>query len=339
MSHNDQALPDVSAKSTKNEILEAYNALLSKISETKQVSRQDVKKQQDEIEVVRKASNLSGEKIAKGLMELKLAMVGELDTLEQQISSEYKQLVDLQNAVKIEAKNLQDLYEIKKNADSLSALLLAQTECKERFDAEMLAKKSAWTKEQDEFETSLKETIQKAKRDRLREEEEYNYNLKLQRKKDSDIYQAQQSDLEQELEDRRSSFQKEFAEREFTIKSREEEFKKLQDQVRLFPQELEKAIRDTAKTNRDQVEAHYKHQIDLSAKEVEGERKLNMQIIASLQSKIKEQELFIKQLTQKADDSTNQVQAIALKAIEGASNLRFYGAHEETKKSQSSTGL
>lgn len=103
----------------------------------------------------------------------------------------------------------------------------------------------------------------------------------------------------------------------------------LQEQVKRFPHDLEKAVQETETVTRAQIEMHYKYQIDLSNKEIEGERKLSQQTITTLHAKIKEQETFIKQLTQKADESTNQVQTIALKAIEGSSSMRFYGASHE----------
>ena len=43
-------------------------------------------------------------------------------------------------------------------------------------------------------------------------------------------------------------------------------------------------------------------------------------MITALETKIKEQVALIAQLTKKADDSGDQVQSIALKAIEGAAS-------------------
>jgi len=313
-------LPGVSEKNKKSEILEAYNALVSKISDSKQMSLHEIKKQEEEQETVENATALNGDKIAKGVMELKLSIMHDLDALEQKMSGEYRQLVDLQAAIKIESKNLQDLYEIKKNADSLAALLLAQKERKEEFQEQMVEQKRQWAREQEEFELLFKEERVKAKRDRVREEEEYSYNLKLKRKKEADAYEAHKKALEKQLQDR-----------EFSVKTKEDELARLQEHVEAFPAELEKAIKDTEKSIKAQIEAYYKHQIDLSTCEVEAERKLTQQTIDSLQEKIQEQEAFIKQLTQKADTSTHQVQEIAIKAIEGSAS-RFYGAREQYKK-------
>jgi len=64
----------------------------------------------------------------------------------------------------------------------------------------------------------------------------------------------------------------------------------------------------------------------------EGERKLNKQVVSALEAKIKEQEAYIRQLTQKTDQAGQQVQNIALKAIEGASSQRIFGRNYENVK-------
>src|SRR3990167_8887062 len=82
---------------------------------------------------------------------------------------------------------------------------------------------------------------------------------------------------------------------------------------------LEQKIKKTEKETREAIETKYKYQIDLNNKEIEGERNLNQQVVASLKDKIKEQDTFIIELSQRANDSTKQVQSIALKALEGSS--------------------
>jgi len=126
--------------------------------------------------------------------------------------------------------------------------------------------------------------------------------------------------------------------REDAILVSETELETLKGRVENFPKELEKAVRDTEKTTRESLERNYRFQMDLAAKELEGEHKLNYQIINSLQSKIKEQEEFIRQLTHKTDEAGTQVQAIALKALEGASFHRYYPAAEDNKKTNQTIG-
>jgi hypothetical protein len=258
-------------------------------------------------------------------MALKMALGQELDALEQKVTAEYRQLTDLQAAIQVESANLQDLYEIKKNSDSLAALLLAQKECKLRFDQEMASRKK-----------ELDEAIEQKQMLWKRQEEEYAYTVKLERKKDKDVYESRKEALDKDLAEQRAQFDKEIADRESLLKAGEEELLTLRKRVELFPAELEKTVKNAERATRETVEMGYEHQISLTAKEIEGERKLSQQTIVSLKEKIKEQDELIQQLSRKANDSTLQVQSIALKAIEGSSNMRFFGSHDESKKTSHS---
>ena len=341
--------PEISEKSKKNEILAAYQELLEQIGQNKQESHQEEKKKQQEQEIVSVASSMTPDRIVKNIADVKVSIGQALDTLEQRLTDECRSLSELQAAIKTETARLKELHEITINADSLAALLLAQKEYKVRFEQEMMQRKVqfedqmteskvAWDKEQERMQLEQKELKESIKKARVREEEEYSYAVQLERKKDQDAYEAKKFALEKELIEEKEAFYKECTEREAALKSQEEELKQMRSRVEQFPHELEKAVHDTEKTTREQLERTYKYQIDLSAKEIDGERKLTQQMISSLQAKIKEQELFIKQLTQKTDEASNQVQTIALKALESSSNMRFVGSFEEGKKASQSNG-
>jgi hypothetical protein len=332
--------PEITAKSTKNEILEAYYALLKKIKEQKPVDRQAEKEKAEKKEIVETAAQNSEERIVKGLADQKLAITKSLDEMEQQFLSEVKKLNNLRQAIEIEKKNLEEIHEIKAGADSLAALLLAQKEKRQAFEmemeqkrndfeVEMAQKKLSWKKEQEDYERLKKDKEEETKRARQREEEEYTYNLQLQRKKDQDGYTATKAAMEKELEEKRIALEREWSEREAALSSREKELADLKTRVESFPQELEKAIRDTQTAVTEKLQFTFQHEAQMLAKETEGERKLSQQIIASLEVKIKEQEEQIRQLTQKVNEAGLQVQSIAIKAIEGAASWRAPGVMYE----------
>lgn len=336
--------PKIGSTNTKNEILDAYNELLKKVSDGKQMSLQDVKKKKDDETLITKVSELTLHKIVTNLGEVKLVVAKWIDDLESKLEVENRRFADLQCATKLKQDELEELYEIKKNADSLAALIAAQREQRERFTVEMAQKKNeleeeisetktSWDKERETATLEWKDQQARVKKERQREEEEYRYNLNIERKKDKDQYEIYSQELANEIETKRSHFEKEIADREACIKTNEEQFKMLQTQAAKFPQELDLAVKNAEKATGSAIETRYKHQIELTAREIEGERKLAIQTIASLQAKIKEHELLIKQLTDKANESTQQVQSIALKAIESSSSVRFYpGFADEGKK-------
>lgn len=325
----------LSEKSTKTEILEAYNSLLLQAKEQKATDQKAVKKETEEKEVVKSASQNSVEEIVKRLAGLKLEIVKNVDSLEEKLIAEYRRFVELQQAIDVQARSLEEIYGIQTEAESLTALINTQKEKKDAFDVEMERKKTEldvvitetkeqWKKEQEEYEAAKKERDTLLKKERQREEDDYTYNLRLARKKDVDTYETKKTILEKELIEKRTVVENELSEREAAVASKEKELDELRLKVESFPIELDKAVKVTEKNVTEKIEIKYKHQTDLSAKEIEGERKLSKQIIDALEGKIKEQEEQIRQLTQKADDSVAQVQKIAVKAIEGASSQRVF---------------
>jgi hypothetical protein len=324
---------EVSKQSTKDEILGAYNELLIKVKEQKIADRKVEKRKEDEEKIVESALQTSDEKILKGLAELKLEFVKRVDSIGEQLMSEHKKLLELRQAIEIEKQFLDEIYDIKVNVDTLSALLAAQKEKRADFEADMEEKKTAfeedmvdkrvqWKQEQEAFEAQRKERDALLKKERQREEDDFNYNLQLARKKDADQYEARKSAQEKDLADRKAVAEKELSEREALVAAKEQELADLRGKVESFPAELQRVKQETEQAVTERIEFLYKHNAELSTKEIEGERKLNKQMVVSLEAKIKEHEELIRQLTQKASDAGLQVQEIALKAIEGASAQR-----------------
>ena len=333
----------ISDKSTKTEILDAYNEMVEKMKEQKAMDSKAVKKEAEEKETVKKASLHSVEGIVKNTADLKLDIIKSMDGLGEKLIAEYKKLTELQQAIEIESKNIEDIYKIKVESESLTALLTAQKdkraafeqemeEKKDDFDEDMSQKRLSWKKEQEEFEAAKKEREAQLKKERQREEDDFQYNLQLKRKKENDTYEEKKSALEKALTDKKFALEKEFAEREEYLSSKEKELEDLQKRVELFPKELEKAVKDTEKSVTERLGFTYKHEAELAAKEIEGERKLYEQRVAALELKIKEQDELIKQLTQKANEAGLQVQSIAIKAIEGASAQRITVERERVKE-------
>ncbi len=324
----------VNLKSTKNEILDAYEDLLKKVQSTKEESpqkRQEVKVQE---QTVTKAIGFSYESIVKGVSELKMNLSSSLDKIEDMMIEKQKQLSLLQEAIEIQQKNLQELYQINACADSLAALMAAQREQKSRFeeeivfkretfDKEVAEKKLVWQKEQTMFEQTKKEQAEQLKNERKREEEEYTYNLKISRKKETDLYQEQKQKLDKELSDKKLIFENEIKQREAQVASAEKELEGLRQMNAEFPVKLEAAIQQAKEAVTSALQTQYKFERELAQEKVTGELKLRDLTITSLNQKIKELESQVKQLTDKSASAENSVKDIALKALE-TSSTRVY---------------
>lgn len=324
----------LTATNTKTEILEAYNELLQKMQTESRKNPKEEKALEQKIETVKAAAALSAEGIVKSIANIKLEIASSLDKVEESLVQEFRKLEKLQQAIQYESAYLEDLYGIKANADSLAVLLMANKEKKQVFEKEieekkavfdevMQEKKQAWEKEQKERLQQWKEDDDAQKKNRKREEDDYRYNLSIARKKDEDDYNARKNAMEKELADKKQSVEKELTEREKIIAAKEAEFMELKKQVEAFPLTLDKAVADGRKQLEEQLTTRYKFEKEIFSKEMESEIKLLKQTISSLQTKIGEQELLINTLNEKTNTAGNQVQTIALKALEGAASLRY----------------
>ncbi len=125
---------EISSKNTKNDILDAYYELLEKVKQNKKSSKQEEKLLSYQKAVVDQAVNQSADDIIKGLANLKLIINQSFKDLEDQLLAENQKLTNLQQAITICNKEIEELHDIKVNINSLAALLLAQKEKSANFE-------------------------------------------------------------------------------------------------------------------------------------------------------------------------------------------------------------
>lgn len=343
----DTVLPKITAKSSKDEIIKAYNDLLNR-RETLHSGMTEKKVEMTktaETAIVEKASQYTVETIIKGLADLNIHMGSALTALASQLTSEARKLSDIREAILIETTRLKEVYDIDISAHTLDLLIRDHEEKQVAFEVkykenvaqlenEILLKRAEWKKEQEAYNLFLKESDAKFKKEREREKEEYEYSTALARKKDHDAYLEQKSVLEKELRDLRQKEEEILAVRETAIAAREQELTELQAKAAAFPEELSVAIKKAETETTLRVETHLKHAEAIRIKESETEKRLAELKINSLQEIVSKQSLQIESLTKKLEESSNQVQAIAVKAIEGASNTRALSTINEIAMEQ-----
>lgn len=325
---------EITTKNSKNEILEAYEGILQELEEAKKLNKQAIKREQEKGVIVSSASQNTANSIVQELANLKLNIVKSLEDVESSLLSENKKLSILQEAIKLQSKDLEDLHQIKLTANTLEALLQTQKQKKEsfdelmleqtqNFDQEVVQKRALWKQEQEQATNLWREQESVQKKLRQREEEDYIYKRDLDRKKDKDSYAIQKQILEKDLTDKKIALEQEFTAREAALLVREQELQELRLQAEAAPQKLQQVIVDTEKAITERLHFKYDYEIKLAQKEVEGDKKLYEQMVASLEAKIKQQDGQIKELTEKTNSAGLQVQQIAVKAIESASGQRF----------------
>ncbi|WP_375326519.1 hypothetical protein [Candidatus Tisiphia endosymbiont of Nemotelus uliginosus] len=335
-----QNVPEISGKSTKEQILAAYNEVLTQLTAKQIASPAEQKQRQDEQAVITKAVSHSSDTILTELSTLKSKIIKQIDNLSEQLLGESQKLTSIREAISLEQKHLQELYQINETANTLSALLQTQTEQKEQFKSEMertkqdfvqemTTKKAQWQQQSEQVERDYQEQQEKLAKTRKREEEEYNYTLELTRRKELDEYNNKKASMERELSDLRDNLLK----READLVERESNHTSFKMQVEQIPNLIKDAVNNAEELLRTKMSQQYDFDIQLKQQEHESKLKLQEQSINYLEDKITKQEMLIKELTTKADMATQQVQSIACRALD-TSTQRFVtlnASHDKEK--------
>ncbi|MDR3046943.1 MAG: hypothetical protein LBU51_04920 [Bacteroidales bacterium] len=330
----------VSEKSTKAEILKAYETLLKDVQNTKADIPKQIQEEKQKKETLDKVAGITNDGIVKNITGLKTSLSNSLDEILQSLTNEFKKLEEIRAAIVLEKQSLEDLYSLSANTDSLAAMLLVQKEKKESFEksikekeeafaTEMTEKKEQWELEKTKQKIAEKEYSDDLTKRRKREEEEYVYDLKIKRQKEQDEYDTQKIQLEKELADKKTKFEQEVSNRELELKNAEAELTELRKNNVEFPAKLEKALKDKETEITKQLQTKYDFDIKLMEKQNEADIRLKDQIIESLQEKIKEQQAQLKEYTDKANRAEANVKDIAVKAIENSSKVRMVTAKPE----------
>ncbi|MEH1854491.1 MAG: hypothetical protein V7L11_23115 [Nostoc sp.] len=346
-------------KNTKVEILQAYEELAKEKaalkSELDQVGKENQSgtKEQPKLEQKTAMNQLSSvqqkmNNTIESLAKIQLGFGSAANELSEQLTTKSSKLEEIRRTLEEEIQQLKQLHNLEISDDILDTLIQAyedntkayQEEYTRRSEVlfqEILEQRNAWGKEQEEQQRTIKERNENLNKTRQRDASEYKYNLELQRQLQNDEYEQEQKGLYKQLEELLQESEKQWAEREKAISEREKQFEELKAKVEAFPKDKEAAIKKA--TEEGKGIAHYQAKIksDLYSKEVEGQKRFYEQRLQSLEQTITNQETRIQNLSKQLESALKQVQDLAVKAIEGTSNVNSYQAIKEIALEQAKT--
>ncbi|MBI5030088.1 MAG: hypothetical protein HZB51_06140 [Chloroflexi bacterium] len=332
---SDSPIPQITASSTKQEMLTAYKEMVKRLKEKRETElkpQQRAEEKQRE-EAMQVAESLSTEGIAREVSNLRSEISKVLIELSDRMEEEIEKYLHLKRAVEAREKELTELSTIEKEALSLAALLEAQKEKRERFENEMAEKKQsleaeiastrlAWKEEQKVHDGEVQTRESAEKRKREREAEEYTYAFERQKRLAQEQFEYEKARMERETQLHREELERDLKVREQALAAKEAELVKLRETTAAFPAELAAAVDKSVKETTARLSRESETHEALVKKEFEGEQKVLQSRIESLQQTVKEQQQQIVRLSTQIEKSYGQVQEIAVKAIEGSGTTR-----------------
>lgn len=275
-----------------------------------------------EAEVRRAVDDLSVEGVAQTISALSVQISKSLADLSDKLIAEVQRLMTIREAVALESEGLQRLHKIDIAATALDQLVQEYDSKKQALEVETSAGRAAWDAQEKARERAEKEYDENLKKQRQRETEEYEYKKTLERKKMQDKYEEEMRALEKKNREKQEALEKAWQEREGAIKEHEEEFSRLRQEVSGFSSRLQAETERAKSEATQQTEQRFEQQVLAMTKEREADRRLSDLQIKTLEESVARQTAQMVALQKQLDEAKQQVQDIAVKAIEGASGAR-----------------
>ncbi len=263
-----------------------------------------------------------------------------LGEISAKMTIEAEALATLQDTINEKKENLAKLYDLKVENGILDKLV---TEYEEKqtlyteenkkmqaaYQQDLTEKQKAWHKEQAKHNKHTTEQTEIAELDYQRNYKEHQYDLTLNRNLEKDTYEQKKKALQQILSDLREQQDEVWQTQERLMKDREEEAEKLKKEAEEIPAKLEKELKKAEHEGRAIIEKEAKIKADLLAKEVENAQKIYEMKVNNLDTTIKGQEARLQNLNKQLETALKQVQELAIKALDGATNQKSFDAVRE----------
>jgi len=330
------------ARKPKEKMLVAYADAMQQQQdrEQDQLNPEKITKDKKDKAAVQAAEALSATGVSKDIHDLKMEIGRILSELSDKLDQQVNRFSDVQKAIAVKEQELHEVYDIDKAAASLAALLEAQDRKRTEFETEMAGKKEAleteiretreqWEKEKKEWERGVKDMETAALQKREREKTDFEYTFRREQQLTKDKFNDEKTRLEKDLQTKKETLEKEWAERARALKAAEAELNDLRARATKFPAELETAINKAIKETTEKLTTSASANLVLAKKEFEGERNVLNARIESLQATVQQQAEQIIKLTKQHELAYEKVQNIAVKAIEGSGSLKTVSAFQD----------
>ena len=320
-------MAEVTMKSTKQQIFDAYQEALKKSQEMNALKESPA----DKIEKERKEAVVANADKAV-----------DSNIFNEEITKQYQ---DLKEAIAMKKAELKDLYDIEAQAASLAAIINAAKEKKYQLDEEYKAskvaqeeerKKAVEEKEQElkdlqesieavkeEILATRKEETAKVDKERKREEEEYAYRLQRERKKENDAWEDTKASREKEIAIKEANAEAMLAEAE----SKVEELESLREKVDQIPTLVAEAEARGQEAGEKAAGKEYGYKKTMYEKEKEYEiAKLQDQVDRLTEAK-EDAETKAWQLQEKLDEAYAKMNALASDTVKANGSVKIVSSN------------
>lgn len=312
------------AKRTKAEIQREFDHIQEESVDARESSDPKLEEasRRHETEVREIVEGVTVESVVQRISGLGLDIAKALSGVSGRLTEEVQLLASVREAVDLERKELDRLHKIDIAATALDQLVQDYSRQKLELEAEIAARRAAWEEEAARVDRERKEQEDSLKKQRQREAEDFEYKKAQERKKAQDKYDEEVRLQEKKNQEKQEALEKSWQGRELALKDREEELARLRKEAETFPKRLETEAGAAAERARREAEARLQQEILVMKKDADAEKRMGELRVKMLEETVAHQHTQIAALEKQLSDAKQQVQDIAVKAIEGASGAK-----------------
>ena len=335
----------VSSKSTKAEILNAYQELEQAYKELQAKKTTSsviapvtppVVKTASPKATVAAAQTESNAQAPMDEVIKTLGQVGEnfnmaLSQFSTNMLVEAAALKDVRTTVETESARLKNLYGLEIKDDSLGTLIKKYIDTADKAQETLIQKREeaekAWLEKTQAVETEKEETLLRLqeqnnleKKTKTREETEYSYGLTLKRSLSKEEEAEHKKQQQQALDELEENTKKAWEEREKALAQREKEFEESKAKVEGFSKEMDQVVKRAKDIGVGIARHQAKIKADLAGQDFSSEEQVFQLKVGSLEEQVAHQKGQIDKLSIQLENALKQAQELAIKAIEGGSN-------------------
>lgn len=314
----------VRARKSKLEIEQEFESIQEELATSRETadSRAEQTALAREAEIRRAVEPVTVESVVKETSRLGLEISKALSEISAKLVEEVNLLASVREAVALERKELERLYKIDVAATSVDQLVQDYARQKQELETEIAAKRAEWQEETCATERDRKEQDEALRKQRQREIDEYEYKKTLERKKAQDKYDEEIRLQERKNKEQQEALEKGWQQREGALKEAENELIRLRKESEELPARLKKEAQAAAAEAAKSTAAQFEQQILILKRDAETERRVYELQLKALEESASRQAAQIGTLEKQLGEAKQQVQDIAVKAIEGASGAR-----------------
>lgn len=321
----------VTSKSTKDVIYNAYKEAMEKIAKMEQEKFDPVA----EKEAARKKEMFKSadEIIKSGILN----------------DAVVEQYLNLEAAIEAKKKELQEMYNIEKEASTFTALVNAHKDKEEELKTEYALKEKtaveALEQRKAEIEAEIASLLEnhkakinkcndeeeerkaEIKKARLREEEEYEYSRDRKRKLDEDQWADERNARISEMEELEASVMS----REEVVSVREEKISEMEEQIKAIPGLVEEARQEGIKKGKTDAEKshafekrHMETEFSYQKKDLEGQ-------VERLQADLAAEKALNTSLQNKLDGAYAQMRELAADTVKSNGGVKILSGETSSK--------